>query len=233
MDAIVFDEILKNKIDIDYLGVDTSKSMLDMSIMTMNKFNVNKKFILADFFSRDFKNEILRLSDGYDNRIYTIFNNTFWNLNQTRVINTLNNILRSWDKLRIDIRMRMWETISDDLALFNSYCESLKRETRQEFFSFIFDRFSIPRESYSFSVVTRRDEVLWSLVFDFIAKFSKKTSFDVFWNNITILPGENFKINHIYTYDEDRLILFFEEHWFKIKTKFVDKKRWHFVFEKI
>jgi hypothetical protein len=141
--------------------------------------------------------------------------------------------LVSGDKIWIDVRMKSWQWISDDLELFNTYCESLGNKTRQNFFSYIFEKFNIPKENYSFYLATRSDDVLWSLVFDFMAKFSKKTSSDIYWNKITILPNEDFKINHIYTYDADKLILFFEEHWFKIRTKFVDKSRWHFIFEKI
>ncbi len=117
MEAIVFDEILKNKIDLDYFGIDWSKNMLNMAIKSLKRFNIHKEFILADFFSRDFKNEILRLSENYDTRLYTIFNNTFWNLNQTRIINNLNNLLRSWDKLWIDVRMKSWNSMTDDLKL--------------------------------------------------------------------------------------------------------------------
>jgi uncharacterized SAM-dependent methyltransferase len=106
MDKIIFEELIKKNHKIDYFGVDVSKSMLNMSIKTLENFNFTKKFILSDFFSRDFKNEILRLSSGYDNKIYTIFNNTFGNLNQTRIVNTLNNILVSGDKIWIDVRMK-------------------------------------------------------------------------------------------------------------------------------
>jgi uncharacterized SAM-dependent methyltransferase len=106
MDEIILKKFVKTKYNIDYFGVDTSKSMLNMAIKTLEKFNFTKKFILSDFFSRDLKSEILRLSAGYDNKVYTIFNNTFGNLNQTRIVNTLNNILVPGDKIWIDVRMK-------------------------------------------------------------------------------------------------------------------------------
>lgn len=232
MDAVMLKYVIANNYQLNYFGVDISKSMLNMSIDTLRAFDIKKKFVLSDVFSRDFKDEISRLSCNYDNRIYTIFNNTFGNLNQTRVINNLNNILISGDKLWIDVRMNLWKWVVGDLELFNTYSKSLKSKTRQDFLCYIFDRFLISRENYYFSIETRRDKVLGSLVFDLIANFSKKTSCDIYWNKIIILPGERFKINHIYTYDAKMLISFFEEHWFCLKEKYVDQKRWHFIFEK-
>lgn len=233
MEDMIFKNLLKKWKKFDYFWVDSSKAMLAMSIDTLRNCRIDKKFILSDFFSRDFKNEIFRLSEFYDNRLYAIFNNTFGNLAQSRMINNLSNILRKWDKIWIDVRMNRGWSVSDNLELFNKYCDSLKNITRQNFFDGIFSRFNIPKDNYSYYISTRNDEVIGALVFDFIANFSKKTSFDVYWNRINILPGEDIKITHIYTYNSKKLILFFEEHWFKIKSKYLDQKRGHFIFEKI
>jgi len=233
IEEVIFNRLLDKDIKFEYYGVDSSRSMISMSVDTLRNMKLKQKYILADFFSRDFRNEILRLSKPYGSRLYSIFNNTFGNLNQTRVVNNLNNILRVWDKIWIDVRMRDGLSVSDNLELFNKYCSSLESESRQRFFDNVFSKFGIPKENYSYYISTRNDDVLWALVFDFIAKFSKKTKFSMYGNEIIILPNEDVKITHIYTYDSKRLISFFREHGFKIIKKYVTKSRGHFIFEKV
>ncbi len=233
MEEIIFKKLLDKNIKFDYYWVDSSKAMLNMSFETLKNIELKQKYVLADFFSREFRNEILRLSESYESRVYTMFNNTFWNFIQTRIINNLNNMLRVGDKLWIDVRMRDGLSVSSNLEMFNKYCTSLESSFRQKFFDNVFSRFGIPKQNYSYYISTRNDDVLWALVFDFIAKFSKKTKFDMYGNEIIILPNEDVKITHIYTYDSKKLISFFKEHGFKIIKKYVTKSRWHFIFEKV
>lgn len=232
-EKIVFDYISNLKCNIEYCWVDSSKEMLLMSKNVMKKSFVDSKFIYADFYSRDFKNEIKRLSYGDKNRIYTMFWNIFGNLNPTKIINVLNNILRKWDKLWIDVRLKIWSSVWDDLKLFDNYCNYLKSPKDLKFFKNIFWNLWIPDENIDLYVSTFNDKVLGSLRFDFNINFKKKTIINVWWDKIIILPDENMKIVHIYAYDYYKLIEFFSENWFKMKKMHKYDGRGHFVFEKI
>lgn len=217
--------------EVEYFWIDVSQSMLDMSLKNFEDIK-KKNFVCADFFSRNFKNEIIRLSSTKTNRIYSMFGNIFGNLNPTKIISTLNNILKSWDKFWIDVRLKNWETIWDDLKLFNHYCKYLKSSEQIDFFSNIFWKLWIPKDNFYMYVTTFQDNVLGSLRFDFRVSFTKKTIINISWDEFIILPGENMRIVHIYAYDYYKLINFFNEHWFELKKMFKDEWRWHFVFEK-
>jgi hypothetical protein len=206
--------------------------MLDLSVKNLENIWIKTKLICSDFFSRDFKNEIIRLSSGKTNRVYSMFGNIFGNLNPIKIISTLNNTLRVWDKLWIDIRLKKWETIWDDLKLFNHYCEYLKSAEQIDFFSNIFWKLWIPKDNFYLYVTTFNDNVLWSLRFDFRITFKKKTTINISWDEFIILPKENMRIVHIYAYDYYKLINFFQEHWFELKKMAKDDGRWHFIFEK-
>ena len=226
-------ENLNLKSDIEYFWVDVSNAMLDLSMKTFENIWIKLKLICADFFSRDFKNEIIRLSYDKTNRIYCMFSNIFGNLNPTKIISTLNNILRTWDKLWIDVRLKKWETVWDDLKLFNHYCEYLKSWEQIDFLINIFLKLGIPKDNFYLYVSTFHDHVLGSLRFDFRITFTKKTTISISWDEFVILPEENMRIVHIYAYDYYKLINFFQEHWFKLNNMAKNDGRGHFIFEKI
>jgi len=223
---------LELKFDIEYFGVDISSSMLDLSAKNLENIWIKTKLICSDFFSRDFKNEIIRFSSQKTNRIYSMFGNIFGNLNPTKIISTLNNILRVWDKFWIDVRLKKWETIWDDLELFNHYCDYLKSVEQIDFFSNIFWKLWIPKDNFYLYVTTFNDSVLWSLRFDFRITFIKKTRINISWDEFIIMPKENMRIVHIYAYDYYKLINFFQEHWFELKKMAKNDGRGHFIFEK-
>lgn len=220
------------KSDIEYFGVDVSNSMLDLSMKNLENIWIKSKLICSDFFSRDFKNEIIRLSSEKTNRIYSMFSNIFGNLNPTKIISTLNNILKSWDKLWIDVRLKKWDTVWDDLKLFNHYCEYLNAPEQIDFFSNIFLKLWIPESNFDLYVTTFHDNVLGSLRFDFRLTFTKKTVINVAGDEFIILPEENMRIVHIYAYDYYKLISFFKEHGFELKKMSKDDGRGHFIFQK-
>lgn len=226
-------ENLNLKSDVEYFWVDVSSSMLDLSIKNLENIWIKSKLICSDFFSRDFKNEIIRLSSEKTNRIYSMFSNIFGNLNPTKIISTLNNILRVWDKLWIDVRLKKWETVWDDLKLFNHYCEYLKSTEQTNFFNNIFLKLWIPKDNFYLYVSTFHDHVLWSLRFDFRVTFTKKTIINISWDEFIILPEENMRIVHVYAYNYYQLINFFQEHGFELKKMSKDDGRGHFIFEKI
>jgi uncharacterized SAM-dependent methyltransferase len=77
IEKFIFENTISSGVGFEYFGVDGSTSMLDMSVKNMKDTGFSTNLICADFFSRDFKNEIIRLSSGDNNRIYAMFGNIF------------------------------------------------------------------------------------------------------------------------------------------------------------
>lgn len=68
--------------------------------------NVTSLFLTADFSSSDFRNYIHNKTKGYGQRIFMLFGNTLGNITQTRIVDTLYNVMQPGDYLWIDVAMR-------------------------------------------------------------------------------------------------------------------------------
>jgi uncharacterized SAM-dependent methyltransferase len=96
--------------------------MLDLSIERMKKIkNVEKNFICADFSTNEFKRELSQLTINDDIRIFTFFSNTFGNINPNNIIDILYNLLKSGEKIWLDVRLRSGKNTKDNLKDFEQY----------------------------------------------------------------------------------------------------------------
>lgn len=226
----IFEEI-GNNYNIHYYWVDSSKNMLELSIKNLSNIkNIQKEFICADFSTDIFKRELTHMTSKWDKRIFAFFSNTFWNINQTNIIDILYNLLRKWEIIRLDVRLRSWTSSKDDLIAFDHYHKYL--ETKKDIFFSPLKSLNIPYENWKLVISTQKEQSLNALKYEFSFLFTKKTKIIVKSDEITILPEEKMKLQQIYTYDPEWLINFFKEHWFKLVDKFPKQLRWHFLFEK-
>jgi len=88
---------------IDYIGVDSSDSMLDLAIDNLKDEPFNTTFILADFTTAEFRKALASYTDSYDTVIYAMIGGTFGNFNQTFIVNELQNILPPGSYLYLDV----------------------------------------------------------------------------------------------------------------------------------
>ncbi len=222
---------LPNNCFIDYVWVDLSKEMLKLSEQNLKNIDVNKKFVCADFSSLEFKNEIDNLTIKNQKRIFSFFSNTFWNINHTNIIDTLYDILESWEQIWLDLRLRKSNKIKDDMDVFNLVRVD-DDSVLDEFLSNTFILNDIPKQNWYISKVMTKEEWINSLKVKFNFNFTKKTIINMKWQ-ITFLPWESVRCLQIYYYDADNLINFFEEHNFKLIDKEIQWLRGQFLFEKM
>jgi len=222
---------LPENYNIDYVWVDLSKEMLRLSEENLKEIDVNKKFVCADFSSIEFKNEVHNITKANQKKVFSFFSNTFWNINHTNIIDTLYDILDSWEQIWLDVRLRKSNKIKDDMDIFNLVNIDDDDTILQEFLSNTFIWNDIPKENWYISKVMSKEEWINSLKIKFNFNFSKKTKINMKWQ-ITFLPGETVRCLQIYYYDSESLINFFEEHNFKLIDKEIEWLRWQFLFEK-
>lgn len=227
----IFEKIWKDY-KIHYYWIDSSKNMLELSIKNMSNIEtIKKEFICTDFSTDIFKRELNHITLNSENRIFAFFSNTFWNINQTNIIDILYNLLKKWEIIRLDVRLRPWISSKDDLIAFDYYHKYL--ETKKDIFFSPLKNLNIPFENWKLVISSHKEQSLNAIKYEFSFLFTKKTKIKVKYDEITILPEERIKLQQIYTYDPEWLINFFKEHWFKIIDHFPKKLRWHFLFEKI
>lgn len=232
IESFIF-ENLKDEFKIDYYWVDSSKNMLELSIKRMEKINnIEKYFICADFSTNEFKRELSQLASNSDTKIFTFFSNTFGNINPNNIIDILYNLLKSGEKIWLDVRLRSGKTTKDDLKDFEKYYWYLSSKEMLNLFLNPIEWLSIPKNNGIFSLNTKKIEHLEAIKYQYNFIFNKKTEITIKNETTTILPWEELKIVNIYTYDTDWLIRFFEGHNFKLIENLVQNNRWQFLFEK-
>ena len=232
IESFIF-EHLNNDYHIDYYGVDSSKGMLDLSIERMKHIkNVEKNFICADFSTNEFKRELSQLTINDDIKIFTFFSNTFGNINPNNIIDILYNLLKSGEKIWLDVRLRSGKNTKDNLKDFEQYYNYISNTEMTNLFFNPIEWLNITKEYGDFVLKTHNIEHLEAINYQYSFVFNKKASVTIKNETTTILPGEELQIVNIYTYDTDGLIKFFEGHNFKLIQKFIQNNRGQFLFEK-
>jgi len=230
-----FKEILKDKnnYNIDYIWVDLSKNMLELSAKKLKWLDINKKLICADFSNEKFIDEIYRLTEKYDKRVFTFFSNTFWNINHTNIIDLLYNILDNWEQIWLDVRLRKWNTTKDDMEIFNIHDLKGNNSTLEKILWSIFIKSWISLDNWYFTKVLKKENSLNAVKMEFYFNLKNKVVTNNLKWQITLLPWERIRCQQIYYYDPDILISFFNEHNFKLIDKEIKWNRGQFLFEKI
>lgn len=216
---------------ISYVGVDSSKKMLDLSINNLKNIKTTKKkFICADFSKKIFKSELSDFSDK--NRLFVFFSNTFWNIKPTNIIDMLGNLLHKKERIWLDVRVRSWTSIQDDFNISDIINENMKTEERKNTLYKIIDDLWIDRDNVELITQSKKESFVNALKVNFSYLFKKKTEIDLKGEKIFILPWESIQMLSIYHFDPKWLESFFHEHGFKLLDKEIKGYRGQFLFEK-
>ncbi len=227
-------EHMKDHFTIDYYGVDSSKNMLDLSIQRMKNIkSIQKHFICADFSTNEFRRELTQLTTKSQTRIFTFFSNTFGNIEPNNIIDILFNLLKSGEKIWLDVRLRSGKSAKDDLKDFEKYHRYLNNQETLNFFYNPIENIKIAKSDGHLGLSTQKIDYINAIKYQYSFILNKKISVTMKNETITILPWESLKILNIYTYDADGLIQFFEGHNFKLIQKHIQDERGQFLFEKI
>lgn len=233
IEKMLFEKIW-DKYNFTYFGIDSSKTMLDLSIQNLSKLdNIPQKYICADFSSTEFRRDLNQLTADFDQRIFCFFSNTFGNINQTNIIDILYNLLDTNEQIWLDVRLRVWLSAKDDMKAFEFYYNKLKKDkSRINFCFYILNKVWVPFENWQLSLETEKEKAVNWLKFKYSFIFNKKTHINIKGDKITVLPWEKMELPSQLTYDPNWLIDFFAEHDFHLTQKQLKKTRWQFLFKK-
>lgn len=224
---------LSDDYNVDYIWVDTSSEMIQMSSDNLKELKNGKKFLRADFGSDEFKNEINNLCKNYDRKVFVFFWGTFGNIKYTKIINILYNILDENDKIWIDVGIRTGKKVEDDLKLFEIYKTYLsnKNDKKKFLLNKIINDGINPDDGEIILESTEHTESE-ALQFSFYFKFNKKVSIDIKNYNIVFLPAYKIKLLQIYRFGVEGFINLLEWHNFKLLDKQTRGYHGQFIFEK-
>jgi hypothetical protein len=228
----IFDRI-EDKHKLMYVGIDSSRHMLDLSADVLKDCDIKKKFICGDFDSHSFRSEISYLLQDYDRTVFSLLGSTVGNIVPTHISDTLSNMLRQGDMLWVTAALREGKTSAADLKAFNCYVDYLKIPKTVEFYFGPLARVGVPFENGKMMVGMEKEGVIGALRFTFKFEFTKKTIIDFRDESIIILPGEKIELINIRVYDPEDFTNFFIEHGLKCVATERKGNRGQFLFQKI
>lgn len=223
---------LSDEYDISYIWVDTSEEMLNMSVKNMKDISNKKTFLRADFWSQEFKNEINLLCKWFEKKVFVFFWWTFWNIKYTKIINILYNFLWKNDQIWIDVWVRKWSTIEDDLQLFDIYKGWLTNPIMTDFLLSKIKNDGIDINSWEIILKSSEVKEIWAIQFSYYFKFNQKININIKDYKIIFLPWYNLKLLSIHRYWVDGFINLLKWHNFKLITQNIKWYDWQFLFEK-
>jgi hypothetical protein len=223
---------IESKDRLMYIGIDSSRHMLDLSHENFKGCNIKKRFICGDFGSHNFRSEISYLLSKYKRSVFSLLGDTVGNIVPTNISDTLSNILRKGDMLWVTAALREGKDSSDDFKVFNCYVDYLKIPKTVEFYFGPLARVGVPFENGKMIVDMDKEDVIGALRFAFKFEFTKKTIIKFRNESIIILPGEKIELINIRVYDMEDFKNFFIDHGFKCVISERKGNRGQFLFEK-
>ena len=224
---------------IDYLGVDASEDMLRLSMKEMEDIDwCKKEFMRADFWKKDFKNEVSRIKNDYDRTIFTFFWNTLWNINHPNIMSVLYDILDKWDKIWLTVSMRNWNSKNDIFKLAEYYKNYvLTNEVWMKQYFDTLENIGVSYDSWEMNLYSSVEKSINAQKIHFFFEFRKETEVKTRGGEMSLFfPWDRIYLMKIHKYNRDGLVNFFE----KYRFKFIDESyittdyfwQWQFIFEK-
>ena len=224
---------LGDEYDITYIWVDTSSEMISLSIENLKDVTREQMFLRADFGSEEFKNEINNLCKNFDQKVFAFFGGTFGNIKYTKIINILYNILNKDDKIWIDIWIRQWNKIEDDIKLFEIYKSYLSDKEEKDFLLHKIISDWIKESDGEIILKSEEQKESGAIRFSFYFKFNKKVNINIKNYDIWFLPWYSLKLIQIYRFGVDGFINLLAWHNFELLEKQTKWYDWQFLFKKL
>lgn len=198
-----------------YIGVDSSRYMLELSAKSLEKSKFKRSFVCGDFSAHNFRSEIGYLVNNYKNKVFGLLGGTIGNITPTNIVDTLGNMLKKGDYLWITIVLRNGLSEESNFETFNYYANYLTDNMVSQFKFNPLKRLNVPYENGKLVLEMHKEDFIGALRFVFSFEFTKKTSINFRDEKIIILPGEKIELLNNRAYDIDIFKKFFIEHDFK------------------
>lgn len=211
----ILDPLKKEGFDFSYIGVDSSRYMLELSVKNLKKSEFKKSLICGDFSSHNFRSEIGYLVNNYKNKVFGLLGGTIGNITPTNIVDTLGNMLKKGDYLWVTLVLRESLNEEHNFEIFNYYANYLTDSVVSQFKFNPLKRLKVPFENGKLVLEMQKEDFIGALKFIFSFEFTKKTSINFRDEKIIILPGEKIELLNNRAYDMNIFKKFFIEHDFK------------------
>ncbi len=224
---------LGGKYNIDLIGVDSSKAMLDLARKTLKKNNIKQILMHSDFTKQEFRKSIEKMTKNYQKRIFSFTGGTLTNVNQTAIADSLYNLLNKKDILWVDTVLRKSLKKTDDIKNFNAIYSLTKNPARVNFWTLPLKRAGIPLDAGSLTMNTSEESSVGVMKFTISFKFKKLVKIKYKNEVIHFSKNDTIDLRHFRLYHAPTFIIFFKDHGFKLLDKHLAVKMGQFMFKKM
>ena len=219
-------------LDINYIGVDSSKEMLDIAKQELEAIEIKKQFICADFSSYNFRQELSSITKQNHPRIFAFLGSTIGNIPLTHIVDTLYNMLLPEDVLWLDVAARPDKSSETDITIFKHYTQYLEQKEYTDFQYSLLNNLGIPLATGEFTLQMIKEDAVGALKFQFGFLFKERVKISLRNESVTFLPGEQMDVGHIRVYDVPSLEKFFWEHEFECIASEIKGNKAQLLFRK-
>ncbi len=213
-----------------YLGVDSSKSMLELAYQELKPYDFKKFFIWADFMAPNFAPEMFYYLRDYPNRVFAFLGYTFGNMVATDIVDTLVSILKGGDVVWIDAVFREDTKKESDLLMFEHYTQRLQDPLQVNHFFYSLQEAGVDIKKGEPKLEMVIEHSIGALAFRYYFLCKEKINVTVHSQKVTLLPNERLEVLNIRAYHEETFIHFFEEHGFEVVSSMRKGKWGQFLF---
>ncbi len=219
---------------IEYFGVDSSRSMLQMSEENVKGLPFDSSLIVADFMSRSFANEIKLMTKDFDQRVFVFLDNTIGNMSQTACVDSLYNIMEKNDILLVEASLRDGLRKEDDIRTFKKYISMLEEQNEymREFLHYPLKKIDMQKEMMKIFIETFYEDSVGAIGAKYSFQVMKPVTVEFRNEVLHFLPPERISILETRRYDPAKFIEYFEGHDFGLKSSLIKNKRGLFTFER-
>jgi len=228
----VFGNIGKKKNRLDYIGIDSSRYMLELAKRYLEDCGFEKEFICADFSSYNFRSEIGYIINQYKHKVFAFFGATVGSIMPSNISDVLVNLMKNGDLLWMNAYLRTGLGKEEDFKIFNRFVRYRNKSVVSEHFFYPLERLGVPFKNGRITLEMEEEKSIGSLRFIFSFEFTKKTIIKFRNEVITILPEEKIELFNMRAYDRKTFERFFIEHGFKLIDSQAKGNTGQFLFKK-
>jgi SAM-dependent methyltransferase len=190
---------------IDYYGIDSSSSMLDLAMDNLKYTTFKSTFILADFTSQELRDALKTYLQPYDVVIFAMIGGTFGNFNQSFIVNELEHLISSGSYLYLDV-VPQYESEDANAKLRDRF--SHLPMNLALFFKQLLEKLCIPEDSGRIYGIEQREEDVGANRHTFYFEANRRITFPCFGGSMTVNAGERLELLSIRAYIPHQLQMF-------------------------
>ncbi len=219
----ILEELSRMNSKVTYIGIDSSRAMLDLAISNTYKINIPKYFIFSDFTQNSFRKDVQEIVKNYEKRIFGFLGGTFGNFNQTFLINTLYNLLFSGDYLFFNI-VPLKNNVNEKYY-YDIYKTYPYKGNKLDFYLNPLKQVGIKDSDGDVELECIESNLSDKYNMQFYFRFKNTVDLNIQSEKIKILKDEKISIMSIRLYDITKLVAFVEAPGFKVISNVEDNSK--------